>query len=83
MPGWKSQRSASFDDMPKRLVDARDDTEQLEWLERHELSLVDFFSWRRAQDPSATKRPPARRKLLTQRERAELDLEREIEDFEW
>jgi hypothetical protein len=71
-----------FGDMPKRLVEARDDQakrEQLEWLERHGLGVVDYFGWLRSQNPRAAPRPPSRRKFMSAKELAELDARREQE----
>jgi hypothetical protein len=80
MARWKSpQPAATFEDVPSDLTGQ----ERAEWLEAHGLALVDYLAWLRAQDPLAHRRPPARRKLLTARERAELDLELEKEGWRW
>jgi hypothetical protein len=75
-----------FSDMPKRLVEARDDQakrERLDWLEAHGLALVDFLSWKRSQDPLAKLGPPSRRKFMPAEQLTELDARREREgDFE-
>jgi hypothetical protein len=51
-----------------------------EWLEERGLALVDYFAWLRTQDPEAGKRPPPRRRLLTQEQVAALDDEIEREE---
>ncbi|MDQ5875065.1 MAG: hypothetical protein M3526_06755 [Actinomycetota bacterium] len=90
MPGWREgDRKITFADMPEHLrhVDA-DSPEELkrqrtDWLEGHGLTLVDYFAWLRTQDPEAGKRPPSRRRLLTQEQAARLDAEIEREGFQW
>jgi hypothetical protein len=82
MARWARKVSATFEDMPRRLIDAQDDAANVErnaWLERHGLALVDYFSWLRARRPGAALRPPSRRKMLTSWQRRQLDeqLERE------
>ena len=87
MPGWKeAERKITFRDMPQhlRLVDA-DSPEELnrqraDWLEERGLALVNYFAWLRTQDPGAGKRPPSRRRLLTQEQAAALDAEIEREE---
>jgi hypothetical protein len=87
MAKWKREERARFEDMPQRLVEASEDAakrERAEWLEEHGLTLVDFMSWRRAQDPTVQQRPPARRKLMTPKQLAEFDRQREQEgDPKW
>ena len=86
MARWKRRKTATFGDMPQRLVDAEDDAakqERNEWLEAKGLALVDFMSWKREQNSAAKLRPPARRRLLRPQERAELDARLEREGFQW
>ena len=90
MPGWKeSERKTTFSDMPAHLqhVDLGSpgslEHERAKWLEEAGLSFVDFMSWRRSKNPAAALRPPARRRLLSPQERAELDARLEREGFHW
>jgi hypothetical protein len=91
MPAWKEgERRKTFADVPERLrhVDLNSPDslkeERAEWLEANGLTLVDFFAWLRTQDlPGAGKRPPSRRRLLTQEQAAALDAEIEREGFQW
>jgi hypothetical protein len=76
---WLTQESASVEDMPERLVNARDDKterERLAWLERHNLAFIDFLSWTRAQDPAARRRPPSKRWFMSAEELAAFDAQR-------
>jgi hypothetical protein len=74
-----------FADMPAALRDLPPDAPdavkagRADWLEEHGLTLVEYFGWLRSRNPEAVKRPPARRKLLSPKERARLDAERELE----
>jgi hypothetical protein len=53
--------------------------ERADWLEANGLTLVDFMSWKRAQDPLAKLRPPSRRKLMSPDQLAAFDAQRERE----
>ena len=84
MARWKRKKTATFEDLPERLQRSEGESrqtskERFAWLESHGLSLVDYFTWLRAQDPLAAMRPPARRKLMTSEQLAELDAKRELE----
>lgn len=64
----RRQESASFDDMPESLQNAvgPDVPDELKrelatWVESHGLTMVDFFSWKRAY---LDRRPPSRRRKL-------------------
>jgi hypothetical protein len=90
MPIWReAERKVGFEDMPERLrpVDLNSPDslkeERAEWLESNGLALVDFFAWLRTKDPKAGKRPPSRRRLLTQEQAAALDAEIEREEFQF
>ena len=79
-----------FSDMPKRLQRREGDSREraarrMRWLERHGLSVVDYFGWLRSQDPRGASRPPSRRKFMSTEELAELDArrEREGDDLGW
>jgi hypothetical protein len=78
-----------FEDMPEYLlaVDVDSPPElkraRADWLEENRLTLVDLMAWRRARDPAAKLRPPARRKWLTPEQIAELDRQREREELRW
>jgi hypothetical protein len=81
---WRRQKTATFEDLPKRLQPREGESRERAaqrwwWLERHNLSPLDYFTWRRSQDPRAARRPPSRRKWLTpaQREALDAQLERE------
>ena len=86
MPGWREgERKLTFEDMPRRLQDVDADSpaklrqERADWLEGHDLALVDFLSWKRS--PFA--RPPSRRKLLPREALRELDEWLEREEIQW
>jgi hypothetical protein len=92
MPSWRDgDGKVTFGDMPRHLVEIGPNSsgplkeERVRWLEANDLLMIDFFTWKRNQlDKSrSTKRPPARRRWLSGRERAELDAERESEPFQW
>jgi hypothetical protein len=77
--------AVTFADMPSPLLEVGPDSsralkeEREAWLEAHNLAAIDFFAWKRAQDPLAALRPPSRRKFLSPKEREALDDERERE----
>ena len=85
MARWREDpKSATFEDMPRRLRPAEGESrEQVAarhaWLEAHNLAVVDYITWRAARRPGARLQPPSRRKLMSAADRAELDrrLERE------
>ena len=80
MARWRIRESAvTFADVPSDLTGRA----LTEWLSEHGLSVVDYFSWLRNRDPGAEKRPPSRRRLLTQEQAARLDAEIEREEFQW
>lgn len=86
MARWKNEPSATFGDMPAELSGATDDAakrERNDWLEEHNLALVDYMSWKRERDPLSRLRPPSRRKWLSPEQQAELDREREEEEIRW
>ena len=77
MARWRTRDAAvTFADVPSELTGRA----LTEWLEERGLALVDYFAWKRAQDPEAGKRPPSRRRLLTQEQAAALDDEIEREE---
>ena len=49
--------------------------------EANGLTVVDYLTWKRAQAPAVEKRPPARRKLMTPEQLAELDARIEEESY--
>lgn len=76
MARWRTRDpAATFADVPSDLTGRA----LTEWLEERGLSVVDYFAWLRNQDPEAAQRPPARRKLMTQKQVAKLDAEIERE----
>lgn len=86
MPGWRAgERKITFRDMPARLQDVGPHVseqvkrERAAWLEKHDLALVDFLSWKR----SPLSRPPSRRKLLPREALRELDEQLEREEIQW
>ena len=80
MARWRIREPAvTFADVPSDLTGP----DRAKWLSEHGLSVVDFFAWLRSQDPGAGKRPPSRRRLLTQEQAARLDDEIEREGFQW
>ena len=89
----RQQKLANFDDIPEELQAVDLDSpealkdERNQWVESNGLSMVDYFTWERDQLDARRGgpiRPPARRKLLTPKQRAELDAQREQEgEPEW
>jgi hypothetical protein len=85
MARWREiEELATVADLPEELWPADDEPPERrarrhDWLERHDLGLVDFLAWWRARAPATSKRPPARRRWLSPRERVELDEQRERE----
>ena len=74
----------TFADLPRRLQPTEGESREQKaaryrWLEEHGLTVVDFLGWWRDQDPRAALSPPARRKLMTAKQRAALDAQRERE----
>jgi hypothetical protein len=70
--------TATFEDLPVELQpragESREQTKaRWAWLEEHGLSVFDYITWKRAQNPATARRPPARRKLMTADALAELD----------
>lgn len=80
MARWRMREPAvTFADVPSDLTGRA----LTQWLEQRGLPLVDYFAWLRTQDPGAGKRPPSRRRLLTQEQAAALDAEIEREGVQW
>jgi hypothetical protein len=76
MARWREKKQAvRFEDVPAVLTGRA----QAEWLEARGLSFVDYLDWKRDQDPLAKLRPPSRRKLMSAKQRAALDAQRERE----
>jgi hypothetical protein len=76
---WRRQKSATFEDLPKRLQPREGESRERVirrawWLERHGLSVVDYLGWLHAK---LGPHPPARRRSLSRKQQAELDKERE------
>lgn len=86
MARWREKAPAlTFSDMPKHLQDLSLDAspalkqEQAEWLERHNLSFLDFVEWRMSRRRSGRRGPPSRRKFMSAEQLRAFDAERERE----